>query len=78
MKKLTIKEILKMEDDELEKIMTKEEISKMQNLGIEHIWQLLNAMQDGARLSGLGENEEYITIMEYLNYLEDIKNTEID
>lgn len=74
MKKLTIKEILNLEDDKLEKIMTQEEFEKMKELGIEYTWELLDALKDGAKSSGLSENEEYITISEYLDYLEEMKN----
>ncbi len=74
MKKLTVKEILNLEDDELEKMMTEEEFDRMKNLGFEYTWQLLDSLQDGASLSELEENEEYVTISEYLDYLEETKN----
>lgn len=73
--KLTVKEILNMSSEDLEKMMTEEQFSRMQNLGIEQTWQLLNAMQDGAKQSGLRDNEEYISINEYLDYLEEMKNS---
>ena len=74
MKKVTVKEIVNLEDDELEKMMTEEEFDRMKNLGFEYTWQLLDSLQDGASLSELEENEEYVTISEYLDYLEETKN----
>lgn len=71
MRMLTIKEILMMTDDELEKIMTEEEKERAEKLGLKYTWQLLNLLQDGARLSGLQKDEEYVTITEYLDYLEE-------
>lgn len=73
MKKLTVKEILEMNADRLEKIMTEEEIDKMKELGFNYFWQLLDALQDSARLSGQDEDEEHISIAEYLDYIEDMK-----
>lgn len=71
---MKIKEILEMEAEDLERMMTDEEFERMQNLGFEYTWQLLDALQDSARLSGQEDDEEHITISAYLDYLEDIKN----
>ncbi len=71
---MKIKEILKMEAEDLERMMTEEEFERMQNLGFEYTWQLLDALQDSARESGQDDDEEHITISAYLDYLEDIKN----
>lgn len=69
---MKVREILKLSSEELEKMMTEEEFERMQELGIEYVWELLDAMQDGARQSGLENEEEYITISAYLDYLEEI------
>ena len=71
---MKIKEILKMEAEDLERMMTEEEFERMQDLGFEYTWQLLDALQDSARESGQDDDEEHITISAYLDYLEDIKN----
>ncbi len=71
---MKIKEILNMTAEELEKMMTEEEFERMQNLGMQYTWQLLDAMQESARLSGQSEDEEHITVSTYLDYLEDMKN----
>lgn len=71
---MKIKEILKMEAEDLERMMTEEEFERMQNLGFEYTWQLLDALKDSARESGQDDDEEHITISAYLDYLEDIKN----
>lgn len=71
---MKIKEILEMEAEDLERMMTDEEFERMQNLGFEYTWQLLDALQDSARESGQDDDEEHITISAYLDYLEDIKN----
>lgn len=73
MKKLTVKEILEMNEKDLEKIMTEQQFDKMKELGMEHTWQLLDALKDSAKQSGQEENEEHISISEYLDYLEDMK-----
>ena len=76
MKKLKVKEILNMKSEELEKIMTEEEFEKMQELGFEYTEQFLEALQESAKLSGQDENEEHVSISEYLDYLEDMKSCE--
>lgn len=72
MNKLTVKQILNLNTKELEKIMTNEEYERMQDLKLE-TWQLLEALQDSAKLSGQKENEEHTSITEYLEYLENMK-----
>lgn len=73
---MKIKEILKLESEELEKMMTEEQFDKMQKLGFQYAWQLLDVMQDGARQSGMNDDEEYTTIEEYLNYIEDMRDVD--
>ena len=70
---MKIKEILEMEAEDLERMMTEEEFERMQDLGLNEN-TLLDALQDSARLSGQEDDEEHITISDYLDYLEDIKN----
>lgn len=70
---MKIKEILNLTSEELEKIMTNEEFDRMQELGFEHTWQLLDALQESARESGQDEDEEHTTISAYLDYLEEMK-----
>lgn len=71
---MKVKEILNMDAEQLEKMMTQEEFERMQALGLKYTWQLLEALQDSARLSGQSEDEEHITISAYLDYLEDMQN----
>lgn len=70
---MKVKEILELTSENLEKVMTSKEFDRMQELGLE-TWQLLDALQDSARLSGQDEEEEHITVSAYLDYLEDMKN----
>lgn len=69
---MKIKEILELNVENLEKMMTAEEYNRMQELNLE-VWQLLDALKDSARLSGQDEDEEHITISAYLDYLEEMK-----
>lgn len=73
---MKIKEILNLESEELEKMMTEEQFDKMQKLGLQYTWQLLDMMQDGARQSGMNDDEEYTTVEEYLNYIEDMRDVD--
>lgn len=73
---MRVKEILNLESKELEEIMTKEQFDKMQKLGLQYTWQLLDMMQDGVRQSGMNDDEEYTTIDEYLNYIEDMRDVD--
>lgn len=73
---MKVKEILNLESEELEKMMTEEQFDKMQKLGFQYAWQLLDAMQDGARQSGMNDDEEYTTVEEYLNYIEDMRDVD--
>lgn len=73
-RKLTVKEILNLTDDELEIMMTQKEFDKMHELGLQYTWQLLDLLQDNVRESGQKENEEHTSISEYLDYLEDMSN----
>ena len=74
MKKLKVKEILNMKSEELEKMMTEEEFERMQKLGFEYTWQFLEALQESAKLGGQDEDEEHVSISEYLDYLEERRN----
>lgn len=71
---MKVKEILNMDEEELERKMTEEEFSRMKELGFEETWQLLDALKDSARESGQEDDEEHITISDYLDYLEEMKN----
>lgn len=71
---MKVKEILNMDADDLEKMMTQEEFDRMQALGLKYTWQLLDTLQDSVRTSGQIEDEEHITISAYLDYLEDMQN----
>lgn len=72
---MKVKEILNMEAKDLERIMTEEEFERMQDLGIEYVWQLLDMLQDSAKQSGQNEDEEHITISAYLDYLQEMRNS---
>ena len=71
---MKVKEILNMNEEELEIKMTEEEFSRMKELGLNETWQLLDALKDSARESGQEDDEEHITISAYLDYLEEMKN----
>lgn len=73
---MKVKEILEMNDDELREIMTEEEWDRMLNLGFKYAWELLDLLQESARLGGQGPEEEHITVSAYLDYLEDMKNND--
>ncbi len=73
---MKVKEILNLESKELEEMMTEEQFDKMQKLGLQYTWQLLDMMQDGVRQSGMNDDEEYTTIDEYLNYIEDMRDVD--
>lgn len=73
---MKVKKILNLESEELEKMMTEEQFDKMQKLGFQYAWQLLDAIQDGARQSGMNDDEEYTTVEEYLNYIEDMRDVD--
>lgn len=75
MKKLKVKEILNMTSEELEKMMTKKQFYRMLDIKLKDTHQLLDMLQDGAKESGLDDNDDYVTIDEYLEYIEDIKNS---
>lgn len=70
---MKVKEILNMEAEDLEKMMTEEEFNRMKKLGFEYTWQLLDNLKDSARLSGQDEDEEHTTISAYLDYLEEMR-----
>lgn len=69
---MKIKEILELTSEKLERMMSNEEFDRMQNLGLNYTWQLLDALKDSARLSNQNDNEEHITISAYLDYLESV------
>lgn len=71
MKKLTIGEIEEMTVQGLEKRMTTEEAERMHKLGFALYETFLGMMKDDATLSGLQENDLYISIDEYLSHLEE-------
>lgn len=69
---MKVKEILNLEVENLEKMMTEKEYSRMQKLGLQS-WEFLDTLQDSARLSGQDDEEEHTTISAYLDYLEETK-----
>ena len=71
MKKLTIGEIEEMTVQGLEKRMTSEEAERMHKLGFAEYETFLGLMKDDATLSGLQENDLYVSIDEYLSHLEE-------
>ncbi len=71
---MKVKEILELTEKELKEMMTEEQYDRMQELGIDEDWKLLDMLQDSARQSGQDEDEEHITIDAYLDYLEDMKD----
>lgn len=70
---MKVKEIRELEVEKLIELMTDEEWKRMQNLKLE-AWQLLDAMQDGVRESDMEDDEEYSTISEYLDYIEEMRS----
>ena len=70
---MKVKEILEMEAEDLERMMTEEEFNRMKKLGFEYTWQLLDLLKDSARQSGQDEDEEHTTISAYLDYLEEMR-----
>lgn len=70
---MKIKEILEISNEDFEKNMTQEEFDRMQKLGIEYTWKLLDSLKDSARESEMNDEDEYIAISAYLDYLEEMK-----
>ncbi len=75
--KLTVKEILNLTSEELKEMMTSEQVDRMfeilkDNAESNKFSAFLTYFQDGAKESGLNENEEYCSIDEYLEYLEEM------
>ena len=75
---LKVKEILDMTSEELRKMMSGDQIDRMLDMGIEHVWKLLEFLQDGVRAaqesSDLKDDDDYVTIDEYLDYLEEMSS----
>ena len=69
---MKVKEIVNLKVENLEKMMTEKEYSRMQKLGLQY-WEFLDTLQDSARLSGQDDEEEHTTISAYLDYLEGTK-----
>lgn len=83
MRKLKIKEILDMTSEELLDLMSDEQYKRMRDMGIEHAWRLLEFLQDGARAAqegglNLKDDDDYVTMDEYLEYLEEIFSEDED
>lgn len=74
MKQLTVKQILNINDDELEEMMTDEQFDRMLDLGFKYTWQFLDMLRESARLSGQKPNEKHTSIEEYLEFLEDMES----
>ena len=55
---MKVKEILNMEAEELQRMMTDEEFYRMKDLGFQYTWQLLEMMQDGAKQCDEEEMDE--------------------
>ena len=71
---MKVKEIKELEVEKLVEMMTEEEWDRMNKLELKD-WQLLDLMKDGVKESNLEDDEEYTTISEYLEYLEEMHNS---
>ena len=72
-----------MTSEELLDLMTDEQYKRMRDMGIEHAWRLLEFLQDGARAAQEGgltlkDDDDYVTMDEYLEYLEEIFSEDED
>lgn len=67
---LTIEEIEEMEVEELERMMTSNQVERMHKLGFAEYETFLNKLKDDAVLTGLEDDDEFMTIDEYLQKLE--------
>lgn len=76
MKSLKVKEILELNEEKLNKMMTDEQHNRMLKLGMKDVWELVDLLQDGVKMnqSDYDLNDDYTTIDEFLEYLEDISN----
>lgn len=72
---MKIKEIKNLTEKKLVRKMTDEEYERMKKLDFT-IEQFLEALQESARLSNQADNEEHTTISDYLDYLEDMRNSD--
>ena len=70
-KRFTIGEIEEMELDTFERLITTGEAERMHKLGFAEYETFLDMLKDGATLSGLKENDIYVSIDEYLTHLEE-------
>lgn len=70
---MKIREILELNESDLEKMMSGEELDRMTSLNI-NITTFLEMYQESAKLSVQAENENHVTISQYLDYLEEMKN----
>ena len=62
---MKVKEILNMEAEKLQRMMTDGEFNRMKELGFEYTWQLLDMMKDGVRASDMEDDEEYTIIYHF-------------
>lgn len=67
---LTIEEIEEMKVEVLEKIMTEKQAERMHNLGFAEYSTFLDKLKDDAVLSGLDDDDLFMSIDEYLQHLE--------
>lgn len=69
---MKVKDILNLGAYELENKLRKEYIKKVEYINITII-RLLHLYQEGARTSGLDLEDQYVSIEEYIDYLEEKK-----
>lgn len=76
-KLLTIKEIEEMNEVKLEQKMSEKQIEQLNKLGIT-LTNFLDCLKDGATLSGLADNEEFVTISDFIAHIEQTHNDNTD
>lgn len=74
---LTIKEIEELNEVKLEQLMTEKQIEELNNLDIT-LTNFLDCLKDDATLSGLDNNESFMTISEYIEHLTQIHTENVD
>lgn len=75
---MKVKEIKELEVEKLSKLLTEKDREKMERLHLINDWELLDLLKDGVKESGAEDEEEFISISEYLDFIEESHEIALD
>lgn len=70
---MKVKEIKELEVEKLSELLTEKDREKMKKLHLVNDWELLDLLKDVVKISDFKDDDEFISISEYLEFIIEIR-----